>query len=165
MNDNRDKHIDPAGSVTFRAQALWFGETGYPEDHPTQMVADIESEFAEATSDMLIYLGNCAAVNLIEADPEWREHMATMLENDLRHITKLVENATRIIRSLSSEPPFYSVEIAPELTGNPVIDGAEAAARFRLIEVLEAGADPEVDAIYRWLSDRVTELQHEEEGR
>jgi hypothetical protein len=31
--------------------------------------------------------------------------------------------------------------------------------------VLEAGADPEVDTIYRWLSDRVTELQHEEEGR
>jgi hypothetical protein len=163
MNDNSDKPIDPAGSVTFRAQALWFGETGYPEDHPTQMVADISSEFAEATSDMLVYLDNAGAVNLELADAEWREHMATMLENDLRHITELAENATRIIRTLSSEPSFYSVEIPPEPTGNPVVDGAEAAARSRLIEVLEAGADPEVDAIYRWLSDRVTELKRQGE--
>jgi hypothetical protein len=165
MNDNSGKHIDPAGSVTFRAQALWFGETGYPEDHPTQMAADIESEFAEATSDMQVYLGNCAAVNLIEADPEWREHMATMLETDLRHITKLVENATRIIRTLSSESPFYSVEIPPEPTGNPVVDRAEAAARSRLIECLEAGADPETDAVYCWLSNRVTDLKREEDGQ
>jgi hypothetical protein len=59
----------------------------------------------------------------------------------------------------------YSIELAREETGNPVIDEAEAAARSRLIEVLEAGADPEADAVYRWLSDRVTELKREEERR
>ena len=53
----------------------------------------------------------------------------------------------------------YSIEPAPEETGNPELDDAEREARSRLIECLEAGIHPETDERYQELSRQVNELR------
>lgn len=81
------------------SQAAWFGETGFAPDHPSQLIADIASTFAETTSDMLIVLDNLAGVDLRLANGEWRSAMATSLERDIEQVIQLVRNAVVIART------------------------------------------------------------------
>jgi hypothetical protein len=103
MTTPNDQHPMHPASVRFSVEALWIGESRFAEGHPSSLVNDIASEFAEATNDMCIYLDNLAAVDLEHANVDWRESMAMNLERDLNHVSTLVRNAMKLARNLRLE--------------------------------------------------------------
>jgi hypothetical protein len=79
----------------------WFGESGFPEDHPSQLVADISNEFGESTSDTHILLDALWTKDLTLVSPEWRESMAVQLDREAAQIALLLGNAAQIARTLT----------------------------------------------------------------
>jgi hypothetical protein len=90
-------------SVRFSVEAMWIGESRFPEGHPSSLMNDINGAFAEATSDSLIVIDNLAAVDLTQAREDWRLAMVESLRRDLDHVTTLYRNAMQIATTLTFE--------------------------------------------------------------
>jgi hypothetical protein len=89
--------------MSVERNAAWFGETGFPSDHPSQRIADISSAFDEATSDALILLDGLWSKDLTLVNEEWRESMAVQLDQEAARIAVLLGNASQIVRELCIE--------------------------------------------------------------
>lgn len=87
-----DQHTD--------SYPVWFGETRFGADHPSQLIADIAGAFAEATSDSLSVMDNLSSVDLTQADKGWREAQVEALRRDLEHVNILYRNAMQIATTL-----------------------------------------------------------------
>jgi hypothetical protein len=81
----------------------WCGESGFPEGHPSQLIADISNEFGESTSDTHILLDALWTKDLTLVSPEWRESMAVQLDREVARIAILLGNAAQIVRTLKFE--------------------------------------------------------------
>jgi hypothetical protein len=103
MTTPNDRHPMHPASVRFSAEAMWIGESRFPEGHPSSLMNDISSAFAEATSDSLIVMDNLAAVDLTQAREDWRLAMVESLRRDLDHVATLYQNAMQIATTLTFE--------------------------------------------------------------
>jgi hypothetical protein len=88
---------DPAGSATFRAEAIWAWDSRFSEGHPSHTVWEIADAFNEATNDLSVVLDGLLVVDLEVAHPEWIAAQIRTLESEATFIKSLLDNAVTVL--------------------------------------------------------------------
>jgi hypothetical protein len=92
--------VDPAGSVTFRAEAIGAWDSRFPEGHPSYTIWEIADTFNESTNDTAVLLDGLVAVDLEVAHPEWIAAQIRNLEAEATYIKSLLDNAVVVLRGI-----------------------------------------------------------------
>lgn len=93
-----------AGNEPDELTAEWPFECPHEEGSAGHALWEIAEAVNECTGDLAVRLdGIWALRDLDRSDPDWREAQAVGIEQELAHLTTLLQNAARIVLTLQVE--------------------------------------------------------------